>query len=144
MKYLTLSRFEYLYIASLLLSSTLVIIYGPSGFHIPSIIMSGISFMSFMAIRFTYAITQSGEDIKSIQEDIANIKVQLVPVKEATFESSKEWRVESIPRLLSLFKTDDGLTLLQVITEASDDQTQALNLVKAQNVILNSIKHIKL
>ena len=103
---------------------------------------------SFLVASMTGALTWNVvgliQEVKKLQSKITTIEKILSPLSEEVNDNGLQFNVRSIPKLLSAIETEGG-TLLEYVTFKSQNSSDvSLNLIKAHDNIVNSLKNLKI
>ena len=95
-----------------------------------------------LASKFYTALADIRLSVVKLQQQEA-IKIEKIRPTPVDITNGLSYNVESIPRLLGSIKLESGITVFDHIVENSTPESASLNLVKAHNLILESLQQLK-
>lgn len=105
---------------------------------------NGIGIISTYGAASLLVLTKLLDIICDLRKELEAIKTQLKPLDKPKKVKAKGYNVESIPRLLSSIKCEDGKTLFDTIVESSTSANESLNLVKAHNQVIEALNELEI
>lgn len=101
-------------------------------------------FIIFTLGKIFECIRALNGDVQKVLENNSVIRNVLTPVQLPNPSSNTQYNVSSIERLLSSIEYDEHRTVFDYVVESSTNETLVTNLVRTQDVILNSLSTLTL